>query len=78
VEKGERSEDPRSRFRQLAAEMERIHEEWRDASARDDLRAETRLIEEETKVLAEIDELIREFRGRALPGGGNKGGQRPE
>lgn len=62
------NEELRSRFRELAAEFDRIHDEWQVAAGRDDVGYETRLIARETNLLAEVDKIVQEFRARlSLP-----------
>jgi hypothetical protein len=62
MERTETKEDLRARFRKLAAEMDSIHEQWKEVAERDDLPGETRLIARETELLAEIDKVVKAFK----------------
>lgn len=64
--KGEGCEELRERFRKLAKEMARVHDAWKEAAEHDDLAAETRLIAKETELLAEIDQVVQEFKKRIV------------
>lgn len=66
MERQER-DDLQNRFRELAAEVGRLHEQWRRAAERGDIETETRLIEQEAELLAEIDAVIRTFGEGAAP-----------
>ncbi len=67
MEKGKRHDELLGRFRELAQEVDRVHDAWKEAAERDDLAAETRLIAKETQLLAEIDQLVKEFQKRVHP-----------